>query len=72
VLSVLTGRVGWFARLRGWPNVYQIVSVQRSPPSNWMAQFRDRMRAGKFLNNPRSAELHAKEEAGATSSSPAV
>src|SRR5690348_11954992 len=28
---------------------------------NWMVHFRDTMRGGKFLNNPRMAELHAKE-----------
>src|SRR5260370_19969266 len=28
---------------------------------NWMVHFRDTMRGGKFLNNWRMAELHAKE-----------
>src|SRR4029453_13795388 len=28
---------------------------------NWKVHFRDTMRGGKFLNNPRMAELHAKE-----------
>src|SRR5215813_8070828 len=28
---------------------------------NWMVHFRDTMRGGKFLNNFRMAELHAKE-----------
>ncbi|MFC8502213.1 fumarate reductase/succinate dehydrogenase flavoprotein subunit [Pedococcus sp. NPDC057267] len=28
---------------------------------NWEVHFRDTMRGGKFLNNPRMAELHAKE-----------
>src|SRR4030081_1952746 len=28
---------------------------------NWMVHFRDTMRGGKFLNNYRMAELHAKE-----------
>ena len=28
---------------------------------NWMVHFRDTLRGGKFLNNPRMAELHAKE-----------
>lgn len=28
---------------------------------NWETHFRDTMRGGKFLNNPRMAELHAKE-----------
>ncbi|GAA2163580.1 fumarate reductase/succinate dehydrogenase flavoprotein subunit [Pedococcus bigeumensis] len=28
---------------------------------NWQTHFRDTMRGGKFLNNPRMAELHAKE-----------
>src|ERR1044072_4767049 len=28
---------------------------------NWQTPFRDTMRGGKFLNNPRMAELHAKE-----------
>ncbi len=28
---------------------------------NWQVHFRDTMRGGKFLNNPRMAELHAKE-----------
>ncbi|MBA2390430.1 MAG: fumarate reductase/succinate dehydrogenase flavoprotein subunit [Geodermatophilaceae bacterium] len=30
---------------------------------NWQVHFRDTMRGGKFLNNPRMAELHAKEAA---------
>ncbi|HEX4829719.1 MAG TPA: fumarate reductase/succinate dehydrogenase flavoprotein subunit [Trebonia sp.] len=28
---------------------------------NWQVHFRDTLRGGKFLNNPRMAELHAKE-----------
>src|SRR5258705_7594227 len=28
---------------------------------NWQVHFRDTMRGGRFLNNPRMAELHAKE-----------
>src|SRR6201986_1972159 len=32
-----------------------------NPNDNWMVHFRDTMRGGKFLNNPRMAELHAKE-----------
>jgi succinate dehydrogenase / fumarate reductase flavoprotein subunit len=32
-----------------------------NPDDNWMVHFRDTMRGGKFLNNPRMAELHAKE-----------
>src|SRR3954447_3711350 len=28
---------------------------------NWKVHFRDTMRGGKFLNNPRMAELHAQE-----------
>jgi len=32
-----------------------------NPKDNWMVHFRDTMRGGKFLNNPRMAELHAKE-----------
>jgi succinate dehydrogenase / fumarate reductase flavoprotein subunit len=28
---------------------------------NWQVHFRDTMRGGKFLNNSRMAELHAKE-----------
>ena len=28
---------------------------------NWQVHFRDTMRGGKFLNNPRMAELHAQE-----------
>jgi succinate dehydrogenase / fumarate reductase flavoprotein subunit len=28
---------------------------------NWQTHFRDTLRGGKFLNNPRMAELHAKE-----------
>ncbi len=31
------------------------------PEDNWMVHFRDTMRGGKYLNNPRMAELHAKE-----------
>jgi succinate dehydrogenase / fumarate reductase flavoprotein subunit len=31
------------------------------PKDNWQVHFRDTMRGGKFLNNPRMAELHAKE-----------
>src|ERR1700719_817186 len=32
-----------------------------NPNDNWMVHFRDTMRGGKFLNNWRVAELHAKE-----------
>src|SRR6201986_507938 len=32
-----------------------------NPNDNWMVHFRDTMRGGKFLNNPRMAELHGKE-----------
>jgi succinate dehydrogenase / fumarate reductase flavoprotein subunit len=32
-----------------------------NPNDNWMVHFRDTMRGGKFLNNFRMAELHAKE-----------
>jgi len=32
-----------------------------NPRDNWQVHFRDTMRGGKFLNNPRMAELHAKE-----------
>src|SRR5277367_6345236 len=32
-----------------------------NPKDNWTTHFRDTMRGGKFLNNPRMAELHAKE-----------
>ena len=32
-----------------------------NPNDNWRVHFRDTMRGGKFLNNPRMAELHAKE-----------
>jgi succinate dehydrogenase / fumarate reductase flavoprotein subunit len=32
-----------------------------NPADNWMVHFRDTMRGGKFLNNFRMAELHAKE-----------
>src|SRR5713226_3579698 len=32
-----------------------------NPADNWQVHFRDTMRGGKFLNNPRMAELHAKE-----------
>jgi succinate dehydrogenase / fumarate reductase, flavoprotein subunit len=32
-----------------------------NPLDNWMVHFRDTMRGGKFLNNWRMAELHAKE-----------
>ncbi len=32
-----------------------------NPKDNWQVHFRDTMRGGKFLNNPRMAELHAKE-----------
>jgi succinate dehydrogenase / fumarate reductase, flavoprotein subunit len=32
-----------------------------NPNDNWMVHFRDTMRGGKFLNNVRMAELHAKE-----------
>jgi succinate dehydrogenase / fumarate reductase flavoprotein subunit len=32
-----------------------------SPEDNWMVHFRDTMRGGKYLNNYRMVELHAKE-----------
>jgi succinate dehydrogenase / fumarate reductase flavoprotein subunit len=32
-----------------------------NPKDNWQVHFRDTMRGGKFLNNPRMAELHAQE-----------
>src|SRR3979411_1121533 len=32
-----------------------------NPKDNWQGHFGDTMRGGKFLNNPRMAELHAKE-----------
>jgi succinate dehydrogenase / fumarate reductase flavoprotein subunit len=32
-----------------------------NPHDGWEVHFRDTMRGGKFLNNPRMAELHAKE-----------
>src|SRR5690606_38562656 len=32
-----------------------------NPNDNWKVHFRDTMRGGKFLNNYRMAELHAKE-----------
>src|SRR6201990_1534860 len=32
-----------------------------NPKDNWQVHFRDTMRGGKFLNNYRMAELHAKE-----------
>jgi len=32
-----------------------------NPNDNWQVHFRDTIRGGKFLNNPRMAELHAKE-----------
>jgi len=32
-----------------------------NPRDNWMVHFRDTMRGGKFLNNYRMAEVHAKE-----------
>src|SRR5215472_1864436 len=32
-----------------------------NPNDNWQVHFRDTMRGGKFLNNPRMAEVHAKE-----------
>src|SRR6266702_345410 len=32
-----------------------------NPADNWQVHFLDTMRGGKFLNNPRMAELHAKE-----------
>ena len=32
-----------------------------NPADNWQVHFRDTMRGGKFLNNPRMAELHAQE-----------
>src|SRR5919109_5554046 len=32
-----------------------------NPADNWQGHFRDTMRGGKFLNNWRMAELHAKE-----------
>src|SRR5207245_927137 len=33
----------------------------RNTRDNWQVHFRDTMRGGKFMNNPRMAELHAKE-----------
>ncbi len=32
-----------------------------NPNDSWQVHFRDTMRGGKFLNNPRMAELHARE-----------
>src|SRR5882724_533586 len=32
-----------------------------NPKDNWQVHFRDTIRGGKFMNNPRMAELHAKE-----------
>jgi len=32
-----------------------------NPNDNWQVHYRDTLRGGKFLNNPRMAELHAKE-----------
>ncbi|TDQ48019.1 fumarate reductase/succinate dehydrogenase flavoprotein subunit [Actinorugispora endophytica] len=32
-----------------------------NPDDSWQVHFRDTIRGGKFLNNPRMAELHAKE-----------
>src|SRR5487761_1297360 len=32
-----------------------------NPNDNWKVHFRDTIRGGKFMNNPRMAELHAKE-----------
>jgi succinate dehydrogenase / fumarate reductase flavoprotein subunit len=32
-----------------------------NPNDNWQVHYRDTMRGGKFLNNPRMAELHARE-----------
>src|SRR6201988_4164185 len=32
-----------------------------NPNDNWQVHFRDTMRGGKVLNNPRMAELHAQE-----------
>jgi succinate dehydrogenase / fumarate reductase flavoprotein subunit len=32
-----------------------------NPNDNWQVHFKDTMRGGRFLNNPRMAELHAKE-----------
>src|SRR3954449_10185970 len=32
-----------------------------NPNDNWQVHYRDTMRGGKFLNNWRMAELHAKE-----------
>jgi succinate dehydrogenase / fumarate reductase flavoprotein subunit len=32
-----------------------------NPNDNWQVHLRDTLRGGKFLNNPRMAELHAKE-----------
>jgi succinate dehydrogenase / fumarate reductase flavoprotein subunit len=32
-----------------------------NPADSWQVHFRDTIRGGKFLNNPRMAELHAKE-----------
>ena len=37
------------------------VDGQREPTDSWQVHFRDTMRGGKFLNNWRMAELHAKE-----------
>lgn len=35
-----------------------------NPKDSWQVHFKDTMRGGKFLNNPRMAELHAKESPG--------
>ena len=35
-----------------------------NPNDNWQVHYRDTMRGGKFLNNWRMAELHAKEAPG--------
>jgi succinate dehydrogenase / fumarate reductase, flavoprotein subunit len=32
-----------------------------NPNDNWQVHFRDTLRGGKFMNNPRMAEVHAKE-----------
>ena len=32
-----------------------------NPHDNWQVHFKDTLRGGKFMNNPRMAELHAKE-----------
>ena len=40
-----------------------------NPNDNWQVHFRDTMRGGKFLNNWRMAELHAKEAPNGSGSS---